>query len=164
MPALTRLFRTALLAAMLLPTVAPALAGPAEAALLQEYVGTWKGEGRLTGAEEGAVVCRLTLRPAGAKVAFSGRCAYDGSGAKSFSGTMTYNDAKKRFESTSSASRTVAGKKSGGGIVFTTEQSDRRGTVTSTLSLNGGTIEVDFRMVDARTKKVTRGNIPFARS
>lgn len=132
--------------------------------MLQEYVGTWKGKGRLTGAEEGTVVCRLTLRPAGQKIAFNGRCAYDGSGAKSFSGTMTYNDAKKRFESTSSASRTVPGKKSGGGIVFTAEQSDRRGTVTSTLSLNGGSIKVNFHMVDAKTKEVTRGNIPFARS
>lgn len=164
MPALTRLLCTALVAGMLLPTAAPAVAGPAEAALLQDYVGTWKGKGRLTGAEEGIVSCRLTLRPAGTKIAFNGRCAYDGSGAKSFSGTMTYNDVTKRFESTSSASRTVAGRKSGGGIVFTTEQSDQRGTVTSTLSLNGGTIKVDFRMVDAKTKKVTRGNIPFARS
>ena len=160
----TRLLRAALVAAILLPAAAPAFAGPAETALLEKYVGTWKGKGQLTGAEAGTVLCRLTLKLTGQKVAFNGRCASSGSPASSFSGTMTYNDAKKRYESTSSASKTVIGKKSGGGVLFATEQSSQRGTVTSTLSLTGGMIKVEFQMIDARTKEVTRGRIPFARS
>ena len=158
----THLIRAALLACLIAPA-APALAGSSNVELLHKYVGTWKGKGALSGAEEGTVVCRMTLKPSGEKVAFTGRCSMSG-GNSSFRGMLAYNEAKQRFEAVSSESGTVVGKKSGGGIVFHMQDSNRQGTVTSTMALTGGAIKVDFSIVDAKTQDVTKARIPFSKT
>lgn len=55
MPKPTLLARLALAAMFVLPATLPALAGPAETALLATYAGTWAGTGIATGPQPGEV-------------------------------------------------------------------------------------------------------------
>jgi hypothetical protein len=161
---LTRFLRIAALAVVLAPVAAPALAGPTETAFLEQLAGTWRGKGKVTGAEAGNLTCRLTLKPSRERLNFNGRCAYSGgSGAQSFSGSIRYNEAKGVFESSSNG-RTVAGKKSGSNLVFTTTHKDMRGTMTSTLTLSPSTLKMQFEVIEARSGGTSQGSIPFSRS
>lgn len=162
MHTLFALGRAVLLALLIASPIAPAFAAQADVALLQKYAGNWRGKGTLTGAESGSILCRLSFRPKGERLSYSGRCSA-GAGAQSFTGTMAFNESTKRFEATSSG-QTIAGKRSGGGVVFTTNTSTRRGTITSTMSLKGGTISFQFRMVNPKTKAVTEGSVGFSKS
>jgi hypothetical protein len=163
---LSRLKVLALVAALLLPA-APALAGPAEVALLGKYEGSWKGTGKVTGPDPGTVVCRLTLKAAsGGRFTYSGRCSFSSGGA-SFRGTLLYNDDANRFEASTSStgiSSTAIGRKQGGGVVFsTTDTRTQMGSVSSTLSLTGGKISMSFKLVDKRGR-ATSSAITFART
>ena len=163
MPLITRLVRAAALALLLVPVAAPAFAGPSEAAFLERLAGTWRGKGTITGPESGAVTCRLTLRASGERLNFNGRCAFSGGGAaQSFSGSIRYNEAKGLYESSSSG-QTVAGKKSGSTLTFSSTQKDLRGTVTSTMTLSPAALKVQFKMVNARTGEASQGSIPFSK-
>lgn len=152
------------LAALILSimTAAPALAAPADIELLHGYAGSWRGAGELTGPDSGQVRCRLTMRPSGAKLSFSGRCTLAGSGTRRFDGVLAYNEASGRFESSSSQG-TFQGRKSRGGIVFSMQDSTPQGDVTSTMSLTGGKINVDFELTD-RDGAVSGSRITFTRS
>jgi len=163
MTSVARLAMAALVACLSAPLAMPALAAPADVALLLQYAGNWRGKGPMTGADTGTVACRLALKPSGEKIRFSGRCTLPGAGGSGFSGTLSYNAAANRFEATSS-NGTVIGRKRGGGIVFAMEDDTRQGKVTSTMSLTGGTIKVEFQIIDAKTDRVTQARIPFAKS
>lgn len=160
----TRLLGVAFAALLCLPATVPAFAGPSETAFLNRLVGTWKGAGKITGPEGGNVSCRLTFKPVAGKLNYTGRCALSGgSAAQSFSGSIRYNDSTGRYESSSSG-KTVAGKKSGGTLVFTTTQKDMRGSGTSTMSLSASAIKVQFKLVDGSTGETSQGSIPFTKS
>ena len=163
---LSILGRLALLAGLLVPAL-PALAGPAETALLAKYEGTWKGKGTVSGPNPGTVVCRLTFKTAtSGKLNYSGRCSF-GAGGTSFSGAMIYNDTKGRFESVSSStgfSATTIGKKQGGGIVFVMTPTDTTyGTASSTMTLGTSSIKLSFKLVDKKGQ-TTASSISFAKS
>jgi hypothetical protein len=159
-----RLLRAALVAAVLIPVAAPAFAGPNESAFLERLVGTWRGKGKITGEEAGDVSCRLTVKPSGERLNFNGRCALSGgSGSQSFSGSIRYNDKKGVYES-STGGKTVAGKKSGNSLVFTTTMKDIRGTMTSTMTLSPSAMKVQFKMTQARSGGTSQGTIPFSKS
>lgn len=161
---LSRLALPALFASLMIPLAMPVQAGPNELAFLQSLAGTWNGKGQVTGSEKGTVMCRLTLRPSGERLNFNGRCAYSGSGTpQSFSGRISFNDRKGVFESSSSG-RTVAGKKSGSTLTFTTNMSDMRGRGVSTMSLSPRGIKVQFELVNSRTGEGSKGSIPFSKS
>jgi hypothetical protein len=166
MPSSKYLLSLALLAALALP-VAPVSAGEAETALLARYAGEWRGTGKVTGPDPGTVVCRITFKPAAAKLSYTGRCTYSGQGTASFRGTMLYNDAKKRYEASSSAqgvSSTTIGKKQGGGIVFSSSGMDTRyGTASSVMTLAGNTIKMSFKLVD-KDGETTASSISFKKS
>ena len=158
----TRLAGAALAALLIMPATVPAMAGPSETAFLERLVGTWKGKGKISGPEGGNVTCRLVLKPSGAKVNYSGRCALSGgSGSQSFTGSIRFNDGSGKFESSSSG-KTVAGKKSGSSLVFTTAQSDMRGKGTSTMTLSPSAIQVKFDLVNSKGE-AHRGTIPFTK-
>ena len=80
---------------------------------------------------------------------------------------MIYNDAKKRFESSSSStgvSATTIGKKQGGGIVFVMTPTDTtRGKASSTMTLGSSAIELSFKLVDKKGQ-ITASSISFAKS
>lgn len=150
-----------LAAALALPV---AHAAEADVTFIRSFAGNWQGKGRLTGAEEGNLVCRLTMKPSGTRLFYNGRCALDGQGSRSFQGTIQYNDDLRRYEAKTSGSPIVVGKKSGGSIVFSFSDSDERGSVSSTMTLSASTIRFAFTAVDAKTREVTRASIPFRRS
>src|SRR5262245_7107089 len=102
--------RAAVVAALVLPT-APVFAGEREVAFMQSLAGNYRGSGEIKGEDGGPVNCRLTFRPTGAKLNYTGRCS-GGGGSQSFSGVIRFNDEAKRWES-SSRGQTVRGKKSG---------------------------------------------------
>jgi hypothetical protein len=161
---LNRLLRAAAVALVLIPTTlpAPVFAGAAEARYLEGLVGTWRGAGRITGEDGGDVACRLTLRGSGERLSFNGRCSLSGGGgAQSFSGTIRYNDSRKRWESSSSG-ETVVGKKSGSTLTFVTSGSDARGKGTSTMTITPSSIKVQFKLESRRGKM--SGSIPFTKS
>lgn len=164
MPFLNRLARAVALTLLLASTAAPAFAGPADTALLQSFVGNWKGGGKLTGADTGKVTCRMAFKFSKAnRLTYTGRCTLGGMGGQSFNGVVTYNEAKKRFESATSAG-TVVGQKSSGGVTFTMNETDKRGAISSQLFMGTGRLQFDFSMTDAKTHEVTSATIPLAKS
>lgn len=160
--------RPALVAVAILSlSAAPALSGPQEVALLASYAGGWAGSGKVTGLETGTVDCTMTLTAnRSGKVNYSGRCDF-GSGTAGFTGTMHYNEAARRYEANTSAqgvSGGAVGKRQGNGIVFSMSGLESSyGTVSSTLSLNGGKIGMKFELLDKDGVK-TASNITFNRS
>jgi len=145
----------------------PAVAGQAENTLLQKYAGSWKGSGNVTGPDPGTVSCRLTMKgTTPGKLTYTGRCSFT-AGAASFRGGIVYNDANKRFEASSSAqgvATTTVGKRSGGGVVFSSSGMETRyGTASSSLSLTGGSIKMSFKLVD-KDGQTMASSITFAKN
>ena len=146
---------------MLVPATAPASAGEAELRYLERLLGNWRGNGEISGPDGGNVTCRLAIKPSRSKVNFTGRCSLSGGGgSQSFSGSIRYNDRSGQWES-SSRGQTVAGRKSGNNLVFTTAQKDRRGEGTSTMTFSPSAIKVQFRIKDSKTGELSQGTIPF---
>ena len=157
-----RILAAALTGILLLPaSVTAPSAGEAELRFLERLVGNWSGSGNISGPDGGKVSCRLVFKPARDRLNFNGRCALaGGGGSQSFSGTIRYNDRAGRWES-SSRGQTVAGRKSGNNLVFTSAQKDMRGSGTSTMTLSPGAIKVQFKMVNSRTGATNQGTVPF---
>ena len=158
----------ALAAALVSPMALPATAGQAESALLAKYAGQWRGTGKVTGPDPGTVVCRITFKPTSSgKLTYSGRCSYSGQGSASFRGTMFYNDAKRRYEASTSGqggSATTVGKKQGGSIVFSARNMETRyGTASSVMTLSGSSIKMSFKLID-KDGETTASSISFSRS
>lgn len=148
----------ALVPAFLAPLSLPALAGPAENALLAKYAGNWRGTGEVTGPNAGSVVCRLSFKPTDSgAVSYTGRCSF-GAGGYSFRGAMAYDDAKNRFYSQSSVQGeqvNTIGKKSGNTVTFASTTSTQYGNATSSFSLAGNTIKLSFKLIDKKGRATT---------
>lgn len=161
-PAMNKKTIAFLAAALLAVPAVPSFAAPADVQLLQSYAGTWSGQGQLTGPDSGSVRCRLTFRPSGQKLSFNGRCTVAGTGTRGFSGSISFNEQSGRFEA-SSTDGTVAGRKSGNTITFDMSSSTVQGEVTSSMSLRGNQIRVDFELKD-REGQVSGSRVTFTRS
>ena len=134
-------------------SAAPAIAAPADIELLQSYAGSWHGAGELTGPDSGSVRCRLTFRPSGEKISFTGRCTVAGSGTRGFTGVISFNDATGSYEA-SSRDGTVVGRKSGRNITFNMSDTTTQGEVTSTMSLRGNEIRIDFELTEPQGRSL----------
>lgn len=153
---------------------APAVAAPADVALLKSYLGSWKGRGQLIGAESESVVCRLSLSEGNQdKVNYSGRCTLAGT-TLNVNGTLAYIDAKKRYEaamtSNVSFSGIAVGQKQGDGIIFNLREKnkDEAGndlTITAAIALKGkgDAIAVDFQVVFNQTGDTLKASVPFTK-
>jgi hypothetical protein len=149
--------------------VGPAFAGPAEAALLKSYEGSWKGKGQVVGTDTETVTCRMSLTEGNDdKVNYAGRCALAGANL-SINGTLAYIDASHRYEGAMTSnvnfSGVAIGQKVGDGIVFNLKE---RGTLADTntviaagITLSPGTITVKFEATDAVSGKSVSSMIPF---
>jgi hypothetical protein len=157
----TRLLRAALAAALFSAIAAPAFAGDQEIQFLQSLAGQYAGVGEISGEDGGPVKCRLTFKPNGKKLNYTGRCS-GGGGSQSFSGSIRYNDSEGRWES-SSQGKTVAGRMNAETLTFASRARNARGVVTSVMSLSPGAISVSFEM-EARNGELSAGIIPFGRS
>jgi hypothetical protein len=169
------LTRAAALAGLLLSAAAgtaPALAAPADVALLKSYIGEWRGRGILIGASEESVVCRLTLSEGNQdKVNYNGRCALAGTNL-SVAGTLAYVEANRRFEAamTSNATFTgiAVGQKRGSGLIFNLRERDQDEegkdlNISAQISLNGDAIQVAFEIVYVESGDSLRAQVPFSR-
>ena len=153
----------------------PAFAGPAEMALLENYIGTWNGKGTIKGAQDETVVCKMSLSKGnGTKLNYTGRCSMAGA-QLSVTGTIAYVDANKRYEAVMNSGiggfRGVAiGVKKGDGVVFDLKQraSDDSGndvSIASTVTLSGGNkMGVSFHAVFNESGDTIDASIPFAKS
>ena len=148
-----------LLLKLLVPILAlsaslPAMAGPKEQAVLQSYVGTWKGSSTVTGPMAGPVDCSLKFSAgSGGKFVYSGECEFD-KGITAFRGTLIYNDSAKRYETAGSGqgvSVTGFGKVSGNSITFAVNNLDTSyGVASSTMVFANPNIKLQFKLVDKR--------------
>lgn len=169
-----RLTRAAALVGLLLAggSAAPAFAGPAEVALIQSYIGEWRGRGVLVGAERETVVCRLTLTQGNQdKVNYSGRCTLAGT-QLSIAGTIAYVEASRRYEAamTSNATFTgiAVGQKRGNGLIFNLRERDQDEegkdlNISAQINLNGNAIDVTFDVVYVESGDSLHAEVPFSR-
>ena len=151
----------------------PVLAGPADVALLQSYIGNWRGRGVLVGANSETVVCRLALTSGNQdKVNYHGRCTLAGT-QLSVAGTMAYVDANKRFEAAMSSNATftgvAVGQKRGSGLVFNLRERDQDEegkdlTISAQISLSNDAISVVFEVVYVESGDSLRAEVPFTKS
>jgi hypothetical protein len=153
---------TALLLAC--PFILPASAAESDVRLIQSFAGDWSGKGRFTGAEEGNLECRLSMKSNGAKLFYNGRCAIDGQGSQNFQGAIGYNADLNRYEARSGNSPLVVGRRGSGGVVFTFADEDERGSVNSTITLGSNALRLAFTLVNGETGEVTKANIPFRKN
>jgi hypothetical protein len=169
------LTRAAALAGLLLSAVAggvPAMAAPADVALLKSYIGEWRGRGVVIGASEESVVCRLSLTEGnGDKVNYNGRCALAGTNL-SVAGTIAYIDASRRYEAamTSNATFTgiAVGQKRGSGLIFNLRERDQDEegkdlNISAQIQLNNNDIQVSFEVVYVESGDSLRAEVPFSR-
>lgn len=151
---------TALTAALLSLTLAPAQAGPTETAFLQQLTNTWSGKGRLSGAESGPIACKMVISSSRTNAKFQGRCAIPDMAQQAFSGSIAYNDKLRRYE-VRTASGVVAGVRRGNRLVFTTKERSVSGTAYSTMTVSPTSLVVDFALVgrdgDKTTSRITFG-------
>jgi len=161
------MFRNATLAAvaaaMIALTAAPALAGPAETAFLQKLSNTWSGRGNLQGANSGPIACKIVISSAsGRSTKFQGRCNIPDMAQQAFSGSISYNDKTKQYESRS-AGGVVPGIRKGDTLVFRTTSRNLAGTATSTMSISPSSLMVDFALVEKKSGDKTTSRITFSR-
>lgn len=147
-----------------------AVAAPRDAALLQSYVGEWKGRGTTT--SEGnteTVLCRLDITRAEAtKVNYKGRCAIAG-GNLAIRGTMAYIVERERFEAvmtTDTAFSGVAvGRRQGDTIDFAlrerNQESGKEYDVDAGITLEDGGIAIDFEVTEVASGETIAATIPF---
>lgn len=166
-----RLIGAAGLVAALAGAAAPALAGPAEIALLKSYEGNWRGEGTAIGTSTEKVTCRMALTPGNQdKVNYAGRCALAGTNL-SINGTLAYIDDSERYEGAMTSnlnfSGVAVGRKQGNGIVFNLqsrgEQDNSDLEINAAIVLTPGVITVQFKATDIKTGKVIIASVPFAK-
>ncbi|MDB5615235.1 MAG: hypothetical protein JWQ22_2888 [Devosia sp.] len=152
--------------------VAPALAAPADVALIQSYIGEWRGRGVLIGATTETVVCRMSVTQGNQdKVNYSGRCSLAGT-QLSVAGTMAYVEASKRFEAAMSSNATftgiAVGQKRGDGMVFNLRErdEDEEGkdlNITAQINLRPAAMEVTFSVVYVESGDSLRAEVPFTK-
>ena len=167
------LSRAAALAGLLAVSgAAPALAAPADVALLQSYIGEWRGRGVLIGANTETVVCRMSLTQGNQeKVNYNGRCTLAGT-QLSVAGTMAYVESSRRFEAAMSSNATftgiAVGQKRGNGLIFNLRERDKDEegkdlNISAQITLNGDAIDVVFEVVYVESGDSLRAEVPFAR-
>ena len=167
------LSRAAALAGLLAVSgAAPTLAAPADVALLQSYIGEWRGRGVLIGANTETVVCRMSLTQGNQeKVNYNGRCTLAGT-QLSVAGTMAYVEASRRFEAAMSSNATftgiAVGQKRGNGLIFNLRERDKDEegkdlNISAQITLNGDAIDVVFEVVYVESGDSLRAEVPFSR-
>ena len=153
-------------------TAAPAVAAPADVALLKSDIGEWRGRGTLTGAETETVVCRLSLKEGNSdKVNYSGRCTLAGTNL-SINGTLAYVDASHRYEAAMTSNATFSGiavgQKRGGGLVFNLRERDqdeegKEMNISADITLTAEAIKVGFEVVYVETGESMSAQVPFSK-
>lgn len=160
---------------LLLPASIPAMgqANQGEIALLESYIGDWRGEGALVGGDKPEPFrCRLGVSQGNLnKINYTGRCTLVNA-TLSISGTIAYNEAAGRYEAAMSSNAgytgLAIGRQSGGNISFDLreQQKDRAGSdvrIGARILLVGESITVDFEVEFNNSGDVLTASVPFSR-
>jgi hypothetical protein len=151
--------------------VVPALAGPAEVALLKSYEGSWRGRGTVIGSDTQNVSCRLSLSSGNQdKVNYNGRCSLAGTDL-AINGTLAYIESSQRYEGAMTSnlnfSGVAVGRVENGNIVFNLQSRGMADNadiaVTAGIILTPGGITVKFNAVDTKSGKVLNAVVPFSK-
>ncbi|MDB5473560.1 MAG: hypothetical protein JWP99_863 [Devosia sp.] len=163
----------ALAAQLAVLSAAPAMAGPAELAVLTAYIGDWRGAGALVGdGKSEPFTCRLSIAKGNLeKVNYTGRCSLV-SANLSISGTIAYVDAAQRYEAAMSSNAgftgVAIGRLDGQRISFDLRERDRDRSgsdvrIGSKILLVDGDITVEFEVEFNNSGEVLRASVPFSR-
>jgi hypothetical protein len=154
--------------------VFPAYAGPAEVALLANYIGEWSGSSVLEGGDfPEAFSCRLSVGKGNrAKINYAGRCTLVNMNL-SVSGTIAYDDATRTYQaimgSNAGYKGVAVGRVKGDTITFalSEQEQDRAGNLVrlgATITLiKSTTIEVDYEVEFNNSGQVLTAAVPFSR-
>jgi hypothetical protein len=168
----SKMLAAALAAPLALVSIAPAMAGPNELAVLTSYIGDWRGAGALVGdGKSEAFTCRLSIAKGNAeKVNYTGRCSLV-SANLSISGTIAYNDEQQQYEAAMSSNAgftgLAIGRLRGQQISFDLQERDRDRSgsdvrIGSKIVLVNGGITVDFEVEFNNSGEVLRASVPFS--
>jgi hypothetical protein len=149
-----------ILAAILATATAPAYAGPSEASFLSRLAGLWSGNGHMNGAQSGPISCKMSFKPSGNRLNYTGRCNVQDFGGQGFNGSINYNDQSHRYEVRSS-NGLVVGVRRGNSLVFTTKSQTMYGSAYSTMTLSPSVISVSFSFV--RDGQKTTSHVNFSK-
>ena len=109
--------------AVVLSAAPPANAGPAEIAMLSNYIGEWSGSSQLLGGRAPEpFTCRLTVNKGnGSKINYAGRCTLTSMNL-SVTGTIAFDDATRTYQAVMGSNAgykgTAIGRISGDKITF----------------------------------------------
>ena len=151
--------------------LAPAQADPSEMSVLTSYIGTWEGTAALVGGQHPEPFhCRLKVSKGNqAKVNYAGRCSLVSMNL-SVSGTIAFDDSKKRYVAAMSSNAgftgTAVGQLSGESVSFDLRENqfDRGGNdvrIGARISLISGAIKVDFEVEFNNSGQVLTASVPF---
>ncbi|WIY52351.1 hypothetical protein O9Z70_12900 [Devosia sp. YIM 151766] len=160
------------LLALQMAAVAPVQA-QGELALLESYVGDWRGDSALVGANKHEPFrCRLGVNKGNlGKINYTGRCTLVNA-TLSISGTIAFNEATRRFEAAMSTNAgytgLAVGQTSSGRISFDLreQQKDRAGgdvRIGARILLVAERITVDFEVEFNNSGEVMTASVPFSR-
>jgi hypothetical protein len=154
--------------------VSSAQAGPAEIALLSNYIGEWSGSSSLVGgAKPEPFSCRLTINKGNeSKINYAGRCTLTTMNL-SVTGTIAFDDATHTYQAIMGSNvgykGTAVGRISGDKITFdlSEKQSDRAGNgvkLGAQIALIGSnSINVNYHVEFNDSGKVLTASVPFAK-
>ncbi|MBU1175102.1 MAG: hypothetical protein KKH72_06825 [Alphaproteobacteria bacterium] len=149
-----------------------AMAGPKQDALLQTYVGSWRGTGELKGGDEPEKFsCRVDVKDGGqGKINYAGRCAVVGMNLQ-VQGTIAYRDERNRYEgvmnSTTAFKGLAIGRPRGNTVVFDFRGQEKHEgselTINSQMTLKKEQIVIDFNVWIAESDVKMSTSVPFDR-
>ncbi|ODT78171.1 MAG: hypothetical protein ABS76_24460 [Pelagibacterium sp. SCN 64-44] len=169
-----KIWLRALMALLALQVVAVApTQAQGELALLESYVGDWRGDSALIGGDRNEPFrCRLGVAKGNVgKINYTGRCTLVNA-TLSISGTIAFNEATRRFEAAMSSNAgytgLAVGQKSGDRISFDLreQQKDRAGSdvrIGARIVLVANRINVDFEVEFNNSGEVLKASVPFNR-
>lgn len=167
-------WRSAALAGLMLASAivaTPALAASQDIALLQSYMGSYRGVGQVSGEDSEKITCRMSIGQGNDdKINYQGRCLLAGANL-SIAGTIAYNDAKNQYEaamtSNTAFSGMAVGRRQGQSVVFKLSQRAlEQGadlSIAVGIVLHNGVVDVNFQVIDAATGRTTKATVPFTK-
>lgn len=154
--------------------VTPAHAGPAEIALLSNYIGEWSGSSTLVGgAKPEPFSCRLTIDKGNqSKINYAGRCTVTTMNL-SVTGTIAFDDPSQTYQaimgSNAGYKGTAVGRISGDMISFdlSEKESDRAGNAVKLgaqiILIGSKSITVNYQVEFNDSGKVLTASVPFTK-
>lgn len=161
------------LLAVQMAIVAPASA-QSELALLESYVGDWRGDSALVGGDRNEPFrCRLGVAKGNiGRINYTGRCTLVNA-TLSISGTIAYSETNRRFEAAMSSNAgytgLAVGQRNGERISFDLreQQKDRAGSDVRIgariLLVGNNSITVDFEVEFNNSGEILKASVPFSR-